>query len=259
MAELLLVDPEAIAFGTVATVADQAATSTPSVVRLATALGYAGFGELRDAARAELSVRLNTEAVRVRAEPPSDPVAALLAVEQANLAATLGAIDAGTLDTLLDLLDDDARHVWVLPSTQTAGVALRLADQLMIVRDGVTLLDGSEMRVMSRTRALRRGDVFISLDVPRHELATVRVQSDAVRRGAVPLVITGGLPTALDSTGGHVVTFACGSAGPFDSLVGLTAVATLLVNGLVDRRRSSASRRIAGLERTWTTTGLFDA
>jgi DNA-binding MurR/RpiR family transcriptional regulator len=259
VAELLLVDPEAIAFGTVASVAERAGTSTPSVVRLATALGYSGFGELRDAARAELSVRLNTEAVRVRAEPAGDPVAALLAVEQDNVAATLGGIDAATLDALLDLLDDDRRRVWVLPSTQTAGVALRFADQLMIVRDGVTLLDGSEMRVMSLTRALRRGDVFVSLDVPRHELATVRVQGDAVRRGAVPIVLTGGIPTGLDATGGHVVPFACASVGPFDSLVGLTALTSLLVNGLVARRRPSAGRRIAGLERTWTTTGLFDA
>jgi DNA-binding MurR/RpiR family transcriptional regulator len=256
---LLLVDPEAIAFGTVASVAEQAGTSTPSVVRLATALGYVGFGELRDAARAELSVRLNTDAVRVRAEPAADPVAALLAVEQANLATTLGAVDTATLDALVDLLDDDGRRTWVLPSTQTAGVALRLADQLMIVRDGVTLLDGSEMRVMSLVRALRRGDVLISLDVPRHELATVRVQADAVRRGAVPVVLTGGLPTALDASGGHVVPFACASVGPFDSLVGLTALATLLVNGLVARRRSATGRRLAGLERTWTTTGLFNA
>jgi DNA-binding MurR/RpiR family transcriptional regulator len=259
VAELLLVDPEAVAFGTVASVAERAGTSAPSVVRLATALGYAGFGELRDAARTELSVRLNTDAVRVRSEPAADPVAALLAVEQANLEATLGGVDGDTLTALLDLLDDDARHVWVLPSTQTAGVALRLADQLLIARDGVTLLDGSELRVMSRTRALRRGDVLMSLDVPRHELATVRVQADAVRRGAVPIVLTGGLPTALDASGGHVVAFACAAVGPFDSLIGLTALATLLVNGLVARRRAGTGRRLAALERTWTTTGLFDA
>lgn len=259
MAELLLVDPEAIAFGTVASVAERAGTSTPSVVRLATALGYAGFAELRDAARAELSVRLNTEAVRVRAEPADDPVGALLAVEQENLAATLGGVDAEALDAVVDLLDDDGRGLWVLPSTQTAGVALRFADQLAIVRDGVTFLDGSELRVASRLRGLRRGDVLVSLDVPRHELATVRVQGDAVRRGAVPVVLTGGLPTGLDTTGGHVVTFACASVGPFESLVGLTALTTLFVNALVARRRRSAGRRIAGLERTWTTTGLFHA
>lgn len=259
VAELLLVDPEAIAFGTVASVAERAGTSTPSVVRLAVALGFGGFGELRDAARAELSVRLNTDAVRVRAEPVSDPVAALLAVEQQNLEATLGALDPSTVAAVADLLDDDGRGVWILPSTQTAGVALRFTDQLMIVRDGVTLLDGSEMRVMSLTRGLRRGDVLLSMDVPRHELATVRVQGDAVRRRAVPVVLTGSVPVALDTTGGHLLAFACDSVGPFDSLVGLTALTTLLVNDLVTRRRATSARRLGALERTWTTTGLFDA
>lgn len=259
VAELLLVDPEAIAFGTVASVAERAGTSTPSVVRLAVALGFAGFGELRDAARAELSVRLNTDAVRVRAEPVSDPVAALLAVEQQNLEATLGALDPRAVEAVGDLLDDDGRGIWILPSTQTAGVALRFADQLMIVRDGVTLLDGSEMRVMSLTRGLRKGDVLVSMDVPRHELATVRVQGDAVRRRAVPIVLTGSVPVALDTSGGHLLTFACDSVGPFDSLVGLTALTTLLVNDLVTRRRSTSARRLGALERTWTTTGLFDA
>ena len=259
VAELLLVDPESVAFGTVASVAERAGTSTPSVVRLATALGYEGFADLRRAARAELSVRLNTDAVRVRAEPAADPVQALLAVEQANLADTLGAIEPATLVEVVDLLADPDRGVWVLPSTQTAGVALRFADQLMIVRNGVTLLDGSEMRVMSLTRGLRRGDVFVSMDVPRHELATVRVQGDAVHRGGLPVVLSGALPVGLDSRGGHLLPFACRSAGPFDSLVGLTALTTLLVNGVVDQRRRDSSRRIGALERTWTTTGLFQA
>src|SRR5690606_4981497 len=66
VAELLLVDPEAVAFGTVSSVAERAGTSTPSVIRLATALGFSGFSALRDAARDELSVRLRTDAVRVR-------------------------------------------------------------------------------------------------------------------------------------------------------------------------------------------------
>lgn len=264
MAELLLVDPEAIAFGTVASVAERAATSTPSVVRLATALGYDGFGALRDAARGELSVRLNTDAVRARSadaadDTGADPIAALLDVERRNLQATLGGLDPAQVEAVVSLLADRDRHVWILPSTMTAGVAQRVADQLSMVRDGVTLLDGSELRIQSMTRALRPGDVFVSMDVPRHELATVRVQGDAVTRGAVPVVVSGSAPVALDTTGGHLLTFACEAVGPFESLVGLTALAMLLVNGVAARRRSTAARRLATLEQTWTVAGLFQA
>lgn len=259
VAELLLVDPEAIAFGTVASVAERVGTSTPTVVRLATALGYSGFAELRDATRAELSVRLRTDAVRVRTPPSGDPIAELLATEQANIAATLDNLDRDLLDAVVEVLDDDDRQVWVLPSTQTEGVALRFADQLAIVRDGVTLLEGSELRIMSLTRALRRGDLFISMDIARHELATVRIQADSVRRGAVPVVLAGALPVALATRGGYLLPFSSTAVGPFESLVGLTVLTTLLITQLIDRRRSTTARRLSGLERTWTTTGLFEA
>lgn len=258
VAALLLAEPETISFGTVASVAQAASTSGPTVVRLAHALGYAGFGELRDAARAELSMRLNTDAVRIRAEPVAEPLAALLAIEHANLHHTLSALDQATVTRAVRSLADEAHAVWVLPSTQTAGVAARFADQLLILRDGVTLLDGSELRVTSRLQALRRGDVLVSLDVPRHELATIRVQREAVGRGAVPLVLAGGMPVALRTDGGLLLQFACATIGPFESLIGLTALATLLVNG-VAASRPAAAERVRELECAWTTAGLFDA
>jgi DNA-binding MurR/RpiR family transcriptional regulator len=258
VAALLLAEPETISFGTVATVARAAGTSGPTVVRLAHALGYGGFGELRDAARAELSMRLNTDAVRIRAQPAAEPVVALLAIEQANLHDTLSALDQATVAKAVLRLADEARTVWVLPSTQTAGVAARFADQLLILRDGVVLLEGSELRITSRLQALRRGDVLVSLDVPRHELATIRVQREAVGRGAVPLVLAGGLPVALRTDGGLLMQFACATIGPFESLVGLTALTTLLVNG-VAAHRPAAAERVRALECAWTTAGLFDA
>lgn len=248
-----------MAFGTVASVAALAGTSAPTVIRLATALGYSGFSELRDAARSELSIRLGTDAVRVRATPPDDPLGQLVATEQANVADTVAGLDPLAVDRVVDLLDDDGRAVWVLPSTQTSGVALRFVDQLTIIREGVTLLDGSELRVMSMVRSLRRRDVIVSMDIARHELATVRAQAAAVERGAVPIVLAGAQPVALTTRGGFLLPFACASVGPFDSLVGLTVLTTLLVNSLVDRRRPVVSRRLGALERTWTTTGLFEA
>lgn len=261
MAELLLVEPEAVAFGTVASVAERAGTSTPSVVRLATALGYTGFAGLREAARGELSLRLNTDAVRVRSATGThgDQLGALIEAEQRNVAQTLGQLDPATLTGVVDLLDDDGRAVWILPSTMTAGVAQRFADQMMMIRDRVHLLDGSEMRITSLIRALRRGDVFVSMDVPRHEHATVRMQADAVQRGAVPVVVSGAVTVGLSTRGGFLLPFTTGSVGPFDSLVGLTVLATALLNGMVDRRRDQTAKRLGALERAWTTTGLFEA
>jgi DNA-binding MurR/RpiR family transcriptional regulator len=207
--------------------------------------------------RSELAERIRTDAVRVAQPAPPDPVGRLIEVEQANVADTLGSIETSTLVAVVDLLDDPDRRTWVLPSTQTEGVAQRMVDQLAIIRGRATLLTGSEFRVASTLRALRAGDVVVSMDVPRHEAATVRTQAQAVDRGGVPVVLTGALPVSLRTTNGHVLPFARESVGPFDSLVGLTVLCTLLVNALADRRREDASRRVVELERTWTDGGLF--
>ncbi len=259
VAEVLLVDPEAVAFGTVASVARQAGTSGPTVVRLAAALGYRGFGELRDAARRELSLRLASDAVRARTATAGDPIESLRQAEHANIDRTLDGVTPDLLAATVDLLDDDARRVWALPSTQTFGVAHRVVDQLVMVGRRATLLEGSEFRLASMLAALAPGDVVLSMDVPRHEHALVRLQRSAVERGAVPIVLTGPPASGLAVDGGVSLLFATGSAGPFDSLVGLTVLASALVNAVVERRRSEAAARLAALEATWTLTGLFDA
>lgn len=257
VAELLLVDPEAVAFGTVASVAARVGTSTPTVVRLATALGYDGFAHLREAARTELSMRLATDAVRVRSAAPASDLDALRDAECANVNATIDGLDRAALSRALDLLDDVERQVWVLPSTQTEGVAERMVDQFHLLGRRAVLLVGSEFRISTSLSAVRRGDVVMTIDIPRHEPALVRLQEQAVRAGAVPLVVTGSVPTSLATTRGVVLPFTSHSVGPFDSLVGLTVVANLLVNALSERRQPEAAERLADLESAWTRSGAL--
>ena len=140
---------------------------------------------------------------------------------------------------------------------QTAGVAQRVVDQLAIIGRRVTQLDGSEFRIASMLAGLSPGDVVLSMDVPRHELALLRIQHAAVELGAVPVVITGPPATALRVEGGVVVTFSTGSVGAFDSLLGLTVLAELVVNELVERRRDDVVERLDALDETWTSTGVF--
>jgi len=257
VAELLLVDPEAVAFGTVASVAERAGTSTPTVVRLSTALGYDGFAHLREAARAELSMRLSTDAVRVRSAAPASDLDALREAECTNVTATLDGLDRVALDRAIDLLDDAQRQLWVLPSTQTEGVAQRLVDQLHMLGRRAVLLVGSEFRISTSLAAVRRGDVVMTIDIPRHEPALIRSQDQAVQAGAVPVVVTGSVPTSLATDGGVVLLFASTSVGPFDSLVGLTVVANLLVNALSERRQPEVASRLANLETAWTRSGAL--
>jgi DNA-binding MurR/RpiR family transcriptional regulator len=99
--------------------------------------------------------------------------------------------------------------------------------------------------------------VVMTIDIPRHEPAMLRMQALAVHAGAVPVVVTGSVPTALATDGGVVLPFASTSVGPFDSLVGLTVVANLLINSLSERRQPEVAKRLADLESAWTRSGAL--
>jgi DNA-binding MurR/RpiR family transcriptional regulator len=258
VAELVVHDPESVAFGTLATIAADAGSSTATVVRFAERLGFAGFSSLRDAVRTEVSSKFRSAVGRVRAPIDGPLLDRALEVEQANVATTLGSLDRAQFDRAVDLLADTDRRVWLLPNTQVAGVVSHLADDLALCRPKVTLLEGSEFRIVTTLAALAAGDVVVSVDTQRHERWLVRVQRMAVGRGAVPVVITDRLPCSLDTSGGVALTFACETTSPFESQVGLVALGNVLVSGVVDRRRPAVIRRVDALEATWVDEGLFD-
>ena len=74
--------------------------------------------------------------------------------------------------------------------------------------------------------------------------------------GTAGLPRTENVPLRVTDVDG-LLAFARDSVGPFDSLVGLTVLCTLLVNSLVERHKADASRRVVELEQTWTDRDLF--
>ena len=159
VARLVVDDPESVAFGTLGSVAERAGTSAPTVIRFATALGFDGFTALRDSVRVEVSQQLLSAVGRVRYPRGDRLLDQALAVERTNLERTFAALDDATLERATSLLADTGRRVWVLPSTQVAGVGGLLADNLGICRPRVVLLDGTEFRVHTVLTQLEPGDV----------------------------------------------------------------------------------------------------
>ncbi len=258
VAELVVHDPEAVAFGTLSTVASAADTSTPTVIRFAAQLGFDGFTALRDAVRDELSTQLQSAVARVRRPVGGALLERALEVERANVERTFEGLDEVEVERATDLLADLGRRIWVLPSSQMYGLSSHLADDLSLCRPRVVLLGGSEFRVFTMLASLSPGDVVLSADTQRHEEWLVRVQRSAVGRGAVPVVLTDRLPCSLDLTGGVAFTFSCETTSPFESQVGVLAIGNLLVSGVVERLRSSVATRVERLEQTWTANDLFD-
>jgi DNA-binding MurR/RpiR family transcriptional regulator len=254
IAEVIASEPQTIAFGTVALVAKQANTSGPSVVRLAVKLGYAGFVELQADVQRDVARMLGPARDRIRQQPPTDLLQRVAATEQDNVARTLGGILPAVLERVVDRLSDRSRQVWVLPGDTTAPVGETLAVPLCQLREGVTLLAGSEISAGRMLAGLRRGDTLVVIDVRRYERWLVDLARWAVGEGAVLIALTDSPLSPLATMAAETFFMAAQSVGPFDSMTGGIALANALVAGVAVRLRASAPARLDTIESVWGAT-----
>jgi DNA-binding MurR/RpiR family transcriptional regulator len=257
VAEVVLRDPEAVAFGTVARVAGAAGTSGASVVRLATRLGYPGFSGLQAAVQSAIGQQLRPAAERIRGERGSDVVSRTLRAEVGNVHRTLAAVDADAFDRAVGLLADRDRRVLVVAGDAEAGIGAMLVAGLDLVRDGVAQVGGSDAAVARQLAAVDGATVVVGIDVRRYERWVVDAVGRAVAAGATAVAVTDSLLSPLAAPATVTFTVAAEGAGVFDSHVGTLALANALVTGTAGRLRRTAARRLDAVETAWRAAGVL--
>ncbi len=259
IAEVLAGEPQTIAFGTVAQVAKRAGTSGPSVVRLAVKLGYDGFVGLQADVQSELARQLGPARDRIRQRPPTDFVARVESAEQDNILRTLHGINPAALARSIARLADRHHQIWVLPAEMTAPIGMVLASQLGQLRDGVTLLEGSEVAVSRALAGLDPSDTLIAIDFRRYERSLVGLTRWAHERGAAIMAVTDSPLSPLVIGAAETFFISAQGVGPFDSVIGGVALANVLVAGVAARLRQSAPARLDAIEAAWSAVGALVA
>jgi DNA-binding MurR/RpiR family transcriptional regulator len=252
VADVVIADPQFVAFGTVAELAQRAGTSGASVVRLAARLGLDGFGELQERVRADLTHHLHQASERIRRPDHTDLLAHTAGAVAESLSGTLGAIRREDFDGAVDLLADEKRKVFVLASDASRGVGQQFATELAMVRRGVVHLDGSPVAVHRALADLERGDVVVALDLPRYDRWVLDAAAAAGSAGAHLVSLTDSQLSPLATGAAFVFVVGAGAAGPFDSHVASLAVFESLVAGVAHRRRKPAAAHLARIESAWS-------
>ena len=257
VAEVVLADPSAAAFATVAEVGARAATSGATVVRLATRLGYDGWPGLQRDLREGIQRRLRPAAERIRERPGDDVLAATAAREADNVHQTIEAVDPADFERAVERLADPARAVHILAGTAAEGIGAVLADSLALLRPGVHRLAGSPVRVSAQLAHIEAGDVVVAIDLRRYERWVVEsVQLASSERAAV-VALTDSRLSPLAQAAEVCFTVAAEGAGPFDSHVGTLALVNALASGVAARRRRPATRRLDRVEAAWERVGAL--
>jgi DNA-binding MurR/RpiR family transcriptional regulator len=253
VAEVVLRDPECVAFGTVARVAERAGTSGASVVRLSTRLGYPGYSGLQAAVQQAIGQQLRPAVERIRDEHGSDVVSRTRRAELDNVDRTLAAVAPEAFEHAVALVADRRRPLRVVAGDAEAGVGAMLSASLALVRDDVVQVGGSDVAVARQLALGSTGAqmVVVAIDLRRYERWVVDHVTRAVAAGATVVAVTDSPLSPLAAQAAVSFTVAAEGAGPFDSHVGTLALVNAMVTGAAGRLRPSASRRLDAVEAAW--------
>lgn len=251
IAEVILQRPQLVAFGTVAELASAADAGGATVVRLATKLGFDGFTSLQTSIQLDLAKQLRPAAVRIREQGPSDTVDTHLRLEVENVRATLQGESALALPAVVELLADPAMRVHVLTGDASRGVSLQLHDDLAALRPGISKVGGNEVRVTRAMALMDDHDLIIAIDLRRYDAWVVEAAKRAKEAGARIVAVTDSLLSPLAVLADQNLVIVAAGAGPFDSHVGTLALFNLVVAGVAERLRASATERLERAEGAW--------
>lgn len=252
IAEAVLEDPMLLTFGTVSALAERVSTSSPSIVRFATKLGFDGFSELQQSVREEISKQFTSPSHRARHQDESvAPVQLTIedAVHSAFDALTPERIKAMALPIVV------AKNVWILSGETSMAGAIALASGLSMIRPNVRLVqEHSASRDLCGALA---EDVAVVFDFSRYRRNSV-IAARTLADLDVPIVaITDGPLSPLSSLTEYRCELDVPAVGPFDSSVPAVIAAELLVSQVVTELGDEALNRIDRLEVFWQATDTF--
>lgn len=257
VADLVLTDPHAVAFGTVASVARAAQTSGGSVVRLTARLGLDGFAALQERVQADLTPARRRAAERIRRPGDRDLLARSVEVAAEAVRATLDGVDRADFDAAVALLAARSRTVFVLAADASQGIGAQFATELAMLRPGVVDVHGTDVAVSRAMALLSPGDVVVTLDLPRHDRWLLAALDQAHHGDARIVALTASALSPLAAHAELAFTIASEAPGPFDSHVAALALLESLVAGVAEKLRSTATDRLERIEAAWRESGAL--
>ena len=252
LARVLLASYPIAGLESVARFAERAGVSPPTVTRFIGKLGLRGYPQFQELLRGEVQDRLSSPLVRYRDERRkrrSDSVLVdALEGARANLQETQELLSQRDFEEVVDLLADLRRRVLVIGGRVSGQLAHHCANQLHLLRPGISLGDAERSSPATALVDLRRGDLLIVFDYRRYQADTIESARLAAAQGCAVVVFTDPWLSPASNWAGQVLVTSVEAVGPFDSLVAATAAVEALVAALVGRLGKGGHARMQRLE-----------
>ena len=252
IAEAVLAEPTLLAFGTVSDLAGRVGTSRPSIVRFAAKLGFAGYTQLQQHIRSNLSHRLSRPSERIRSDGEMT-LPAKVAISNA-ISSVFAVVESDRMAALIDPVVR-AENVWVLSGETSQAGAHTLCSGLSMVRPGVRSLE--EHAFGTDLSDAGPGDAAVVFDFFRYRRQVATAARIFANAGVTVVAITDSPLSPLVELADIWCQIEIPAIGPFDSSVPVVAMCELLVAGVAKALHDDATDRIDRIEALWKDTEVF--
>lgn len=228
--------------------------STPTVLRLATRLGYASWPGFQKRLREELAAQLSsplaksTPATATRRGRRHGSAEFADAVAR-NLRETFANLPPAELEQVGQLLSDRRRRIHLVGGRFTDSLARYLSVQLRVLRPGVAHLQDQESNWQDQLLDMGRRDVLVVFDIRRYQASLLRLAEAAAARGARVVLLTDQWLSPIARVATHLLPARVVVPSVLDSTAALLALGEALLADVVRRDWTYGRRRMRDLER----------
>lgn len=227
-----------LAFQTSDSLAQSVGVSRAAVVRFARKLGYAGFTELRDAARHALRQSQESPLSRFSADDPESLRARKVIQDNSNIVATQELVSEPMAHAANAVAS--AQRVFILGSRKSYGLAVYLHRLLADVRSSVRLIDPGFPDELAGVGA---EDAVITCLFRRYARLTIDLMASARGTGAKVVLLTDGRGHEFAADVDHLLIAVADSPALYDSMVApMWALESLVTEVAAISPQSSRSR-----------------
>ena len=243
-------------FMTAAALGAECGVSESTVVRFASAMGYEGYPELREALSSLVRQRLTSEQrFAIASEMDQrDLLARVLRTDEQNIRKTIEAISQKEFEDVVQRLLS-ARRIYVMGLRSAAPLAQFMYHYLHQIMDDVVLVGNTD--VFEEIARISEKDVLVGISFPRYSLRTLECMRFARQNGAQVVGLTDGEMSPLREVS-DVCLNACTDMASFvDSLAAPLSVINALVVSISLHRREELVAHFKRLEGIWNAHSVY--
>jgi DNA-binding MurR/RpiR family transcriptional regulator len=236
-----------------ASYAQRAGVSHPSILRFIAKLGFSGYAEFQAALRSELEARLKSPLAKH--DVPKDNSAGdndLLErhAEAAcdNIHRSIASLPRSEFEGALALLGNPRNKIYLLGGRFTDALAGYVYMHLRVLRPHVEHVTGPPVSWAEYLLDMDRHAVLLVFDIRRYQQEVIHFANEAARRKTRIILMTDQWLSPIVARAAHVLSARIEAPSSWDSLAAMMALTEALIAGVNDQDWPKLEQRIRDLE-----------